>query len=723
MNGGNDILKHKFKKVVALTLCLTLLFISIGSFAKSKAATQTYTDSGKSYTARQILSDYQYFVKNYFESKNHFVGALACGGDAYFNSFGNGAIVPSYIKNVIESGNYSGQYKSHFLEGYPQYKNLLNQPAYYKKIIFPNDSLTKYPDKNKAYIDFDTAFKKLNTESKALKNSSNLVISDNNIQQACIDGQNGFLLTIPFSSNVKSVYIPSKYIYTADWILIDGIKDLDELVSTDHIITIGKSNLISIGGDYTYVATGDLKKAVFLSTKNNNGKEISFSGKTPSKKAYLLDDGNGLKNLKKSETIQAGQMDLSGMKLIWNFPDNISLTCKYLPGHVLAPNAYVIIKGGNFEGSYIANSIENRTAEGHFYPYKEVTEPKPEKTPKPECSKTPKPECSKTPKPECSKTPKPECSKTPKPECSKIPKPECSKTPKPEYSKTPKPECSKTPKPECSKTPKPTASVTPTATPTISTIPSTTPVVNPSTTPAISTIPSTTPVVNPSTTPAISTAPSTTPVVNPSTTPAISTTPTISPSIAPTPGATPTLTPSPAPTPVPNPSPSRTPSPWIIPPSYTATPSPKPTVTPVPTNTAKPSYTPGITPTPTPANTATPSYTPGITPTPTPANTVTPSNSPDATPTTTATTTPSTTPSNGNIPPADEQPPADTTAPKKVVIAKYPPADEPHLPSGQKGSPSTGEKNQTLPFVVVTIISGLGILFFGLKIISLKKNK
>ena len=189
MNGGNNILKHKSKKVISLILCFSLLFIGIGSLTKSKAAVPTYTDSGRQYTSKQILSDYQYFTKSTFKAGNHFVGALACGGTASFNSFGNGAIVPSYIKHVLHSGNYSGQYNSHYLANYPKYKNLLKQPAYYKTILTPNSSLTEYPDKNGAYIDFKKAFTSLKSESKSLGENSSLKLSNNDLKWAKIDNQ------------------------------------------------------------------------------------------------------------------------------------------------------------------------------------------------------------------------------------------------------------------------------------------------------------------------------------------------------------------------------------------------------------------------------------------------------------------------------------------------------------------------------------------------------
>ena len=631
-------MKHKSKKVISLILCFSLLFIGIGSLTKSKAAVPTYTDSGRQHTSKQILSDYQYFTKSTFKAGNHFVGALACGGTAYFNSFGNGAIVPSYIKHVLHSGNYSGQYNSHYLANYPKYKNLLKQPAYYKTIIIPNSSLTEYPDKNGAYIDFNKAFNSLKTESKSLGKNSSLILSNENLKWAKIDNQSGYLLTIPFSASVKSVYIPHKVLYKADWIMIDGVKDLDELVSTEHIITIDKYNTLEIGSDYSYVESGDYKKAVFISTTNDDGKTFSFSGSHFVQKAYLLDDAHGLKNLKKSETIEAGQMDLSGMKLIWNFPDNDFLTCKYLPGHVLAPNALVTINGGCFEGGYIADSILNYCAEGHFYPYGEVPE-------------------------------------------------------SPEEPSTPP---TQTPTQTSSPSEEPTPDITPTKTPSTA----------PSATPSAITTPDITPSNTPSPSPSVAPTPSEVPTPSPSVAPTPSEVPTPSPSAAPTPSEVPTPSPSAVPTPTAAPSPTPsvvpTPTPWNPPP---ATVTPTPNVTVKPTASATPSATPNATVKPTAS--AAPSATPNATVKPTAS--AAPSATPGATtiPTASASVAPSATP--------------DATA-KPVIKAKYPPADEPELPSGQKGSPSTGEKNQTLPFILITVVSGLGILFFGLKLAALKKK-
>ena len=668
MNGGNNILKHKSKKVISLILCFSLLFIGIGSLTKSKAAVPTYTDSGRQHTSKQILSDYQYFTKSTFKAGNHFVGALACGGTAYFNSFGNGAIVPSYIKHVLHSGNYSGQYNSHYLANYPKYKNLLKQPAYYKTIITPNSSLTEYPDKSGAYIDFKKAFNSLKAESKSLGKNSSLILSNENLKWAKIDNQSGYLLTIPFSASVKSVYIPHKVLYKADWIMIDGVKDLDELVSTEHIITIDKYNTLEIGSDYSYVESGDYKKAVFISTTNDDGKTFSFSGSHFVQKAYLLDDAHGLKNLKKSETIEAGQMDLSGMKLIWNFPDNDFLTCKYLPGHVLAPNAFVTINGGCFEGSYIADSILNYCAEGHFYPYGEVPESPEEPSTPPTQAPTQTSSPSEEPTPDITPTETPSTAPSATPSAITTPDVTPSDTPSPSPSVAPTQSEFPTPSPSVAPTPSEVPTPSPSAAPTPSEVPTLSPPAAP------------TPTAAPSPTPSV--VPTPTPWNPPPTT--VTPTPTVKPTASATPSATPNVTVKPTTSAAPSATPNAT-----VKPTASAAPSATPNITVKPTASAAPSATPNITVKPTAS--AAPSATPGATTTPTASASVAPSATPDATA-------------------------------KPVIKAKYPPADEPELPSGQKGSPSTGEKNQTLPFILITVVSGLGILFFGLKLAALKKN-
>ena len=535
-------MKHPIRTLTSFFLCLLLVCSTACSVMYGKAASPSYTDTQKTYTIRQLTSDYQFFVRNELQSNNHFVGAAACGGKAYLNTFGDGAIVPSYFDTVLSLNNYNGQNNSHYLASDSKYKDLCKQPAYYKNANRNYPSLTKYPDKNKAYIRFDSAFTSLIRESADMMDQASLTLSMNQMHYVSFDGNNGWLLTIPFSKTVHSVRIPKRIIKKADWILIDGVKDLKELAETDHIISIEQSDPLSIGGSYSFVRPDDWKKAVFIATNDRQSSLFTNFFGTYQKKAHLLDDAHGLKNIEGAETIRAGQMDLSGVKLIWNFPQNKKLHCEYMPGHVVAPNATVSITNGCFEGSYIVNNLYCCGAEGHFYPYKEVTPPSPSATP------TIKPTPTPTVKPTSTPTVKP----TPTPTAKPTPTPTIKPSPTPTVKPTPTPTAKPTPTPTIK--PSPTPTVKPATTPTAK--PTTTPTIKPSPTPTVK--PTPTPTVKPTPTPTIK--PSPTPTVKPATTPTTtpSTTPTITPAFTPTVPLSPIPTATTAPTPSVTPAPSNT---------------------------------------------------------------------------------------------------------------------------------------------------------------------
>ena len=475
-------MKHPIRTLTSFFLCLLLVCSTACSVMYGKAASPSYTDTQKTYTIRQLASDYQFFVRNELQSNNHFVGAAACGGKAYLNTFGDGAIVPSYFDTVLSLNNYNGQNNSHYLASDSKYKDLCKQPAYYKNANRNYPSLTKYPDKNNAYIRFDSAFTSLIRESADMMDQASLTLSMNQMHYVSFDGNNGWLLTIPFSKTVHSVRIPKRIIKKADWILIDGVKDLKELAKTDHIISIEQSDPLSIGGSYSFVRPDDWKKAVFIATNDRQSSLFTNFFGTYQKKAHLLDDAHGLKNIEGAETIRAGQMDLSGVKLIWNFPQNKKLHCEYMPGHVVAPNATVSITNGCFEGSYIVNNLYCCGAEGHFYPYKEVTPPSPSATPtiKPPPTPTVKPTPTPTAKPTPTPTIKPSTTPTVKP----TPTPTAKPTPTPTIKPSPTPTVKPTPTPTT--TPSTTPTITPTFTPTVplSPIPTATTAPTPSVTPA-----------------------------------------------------------------------------------------------------------------------------------------------------------------------------------------------------------------------------------------------
>ncbi len=103
-------------KLSAFVAVVALAFVVIGGI--TYAANEKYE---KSYTVRNILSDYQFVVDGDVTVDCHAVGAMAIGGNAKVSSFGDGAIAPSYFRNLISYGNYS---KAQYLKDLKDYKRL-----------------------------------------------------------------------------------------------------------------------------------------------------------------------------------------------------------------------------------------------------------------------------------------------------------------------------------------------------------------------------------------------------------------------------------------------------------------------------------------------------------------------------------------------------------------------------------------------------------------------
>lgn len=330
------------KEIKFRTLVLfALLFIFMLIYAVSSASTKTYD---KKYTIDNLLSDYQYVVKDNADIKNHTVGAVLIGGKATLSSFGDAAIENSYVDYVVTYGNYSNSsyFKdTKYKEYYDKYK------AYYIDSDYSGE-LSGLTKTNTSYVDFNRLYKEIMNESKDSSTGTKITLKKENI-----DGQDGIALYVP---NKQVVVIEKDEWNKCDFIVLDG--SLKDFISTKHVISILSDN-VQIGADYSYVTVGDNKKAVFV---KDGGK------------LKLLEHGNGLMQIKDG-SVQGGQLNVDGMKLIWNIPNATKVVTEYLPGHVVAPNANVKINGGNFEGSYIVKSLVSN-AEGHFYPYDSVEKPK-----------------------------------------------------------------------------------------------------------------------------------------------------------------------------------------------------------------------------------------------------------------------------------------------------------------------------------------------------------
>lgn len=206
-------------------------------------------------------------------------------------------------------------------------------------------------------MDFSKAFEKLKKQSASEAQKG---VSPTE-KEITIDGKKGTALSLPVSK--KNITISSKQWKSCDYLVLTG-GSLKDWIHTRHVITI-QALTAHIGADYSFVEPGDHKKAVYIQSENSY---------------KLLEHGNGLMQIQ-SGALNQGQANLSGMKLIWNFPKTKILTTQYLPGHVIAPSAFTTILGGNVEGSYLVHKLCSH-AEGHFYPYngKDIQTPSPTPT-------------------------------------------------------------------------------------------------------------------------------------------------------------------------------------------------------------------------------------------------------------------------------------------------------------------------------------------------------
>lgn len=317
--------KHPLVKRVLSTLLAAS--IAVGTFAANAFADGSDDRYDKAYTIGNILSDFQYFTKGDLKGSGHTVGAVAVGGTMdKGNSFGNGAVTPSFINKIDYATAAFGVYK---FEGG-------NDVLYYvdgvEKLQNWGSSLKTVKSDGK-YIDFDAAFTAVEKQSEALAAAGKTL--------SAADVSNG-VISVDFTDDVKNITIPFSLFKTSN-----------ALNLTENGMPINVEKFKNTAYTISVVGVGDETVGV-----NFNG----GVGNLP---------GNAIKAI--SGGLEGDQLNLEGMKLIWNFPDaeNI-ITMTSLGGHVVAPKGDVHVPGGNLEGGVIAASINDEGSEAHFYAYNEL---------------------------------------------------------------------------------------------------------------------------------------------------------------------------------------------------------------------------------------------------------------------------------------------------------------------------------------------------------------
>ena len=309
------------KTVTKRLLAVLMAFVMICSVCnvpdKQTEAASADDKYSKGYDISSLLGQFQYFVSNDVSMGNsgHTVGAVIVGGSlSLSNSFGDAAIVPSYI------GNLKAGYLGNGWHG--KYPNKCDT-VYYGESDVPN--LGENWIKNSNYIQMNDAFDAIKQQSKKLAGtdiSNNNLTSENGKITIDCKGQEDIYVVIDADAFNKGVDIQ--------------VEDIDWFKK--HICCI------SVTGQITeFNGNGNI---------NINGAPI----------------GNKLKGMSGADEQYHDQLNVEGMNLVWNFPDTTgTIKTQGLGGHMVAPQATVHFEEGNYEGGVIAANITG-SAEGHFYP-------------------------------------------------------------------------------------------------------------------------------------------------------------------------------------------------------------------------------------------------------------------------------------------------------------------------------------------------------------------
>ena len=325
---------------------------------------------GKAYTVENILSDYQYFIKDDFTVANHTVGALAIGGKATLPGagFGQGAVTHSYFKELLNTTSYG---YAQYYEGSELYDKIKDDgDIYYNSAadgLDPSDPWVKIQGD---YIDFDEAFSKIGDWSVSQKT----ITGAWTVQESDLDYSNKWgptldinLLDPSLNTNIiipKDIYDKITCINFVGKTLPDGKPDYLDLATSGITVTFSEVSDVKLGFG------GGMPKEdeADPSSPEIPVKLMRFNGGDFSTTALQHVPREGSEKM-----VDDVQQNVSGgIDLLWNCPDAKSVTCNYLAGHVVAPQAAYKQIGHNAEGNVIAKSADGGKAEAHFYAFRSL---------------------------------------------------------------------------------------------------------------------------------------------------------------------------------------------------------------------------------------------------------------------------------------------------------------------------------------------------------------
>ena len=309
------------KTITKRLLAVLMAFVMICSVCnvpdKRTEAASASDKYDKGYDISSLLSQFQFFLSGNVTmgSEGHTVGAVVVGKEMSLdNSFGDAAIVPSYVKDLRKGNLGTGWHGK-----YPNKSEIV----YYSENHSENQNLGNNWIHNPEYINTEEAFKVIQEQSQALASTENSEeITDTNIK--CDSGDVYVTLKYEDFKNGVNISVPEN----VDWF-------------KDHVLCISVTGV--------------------------NNTDISFDGYSSIKINDTSID-KALEAMSGADEEYHMQLNVDGMNLVWNFPDaSGTITAQGVGGHLVAPNATVDFKSGNYEGGVIAANMKGG-AQGHFYP-------------------------------------------------------------------------------------------------------------------------------------------------------------------------------------------------------------------------------------------------------------------------------------------------------------------------------------------------------------------
>ena len=321
------------RRVMAVVLLAAMVVTTIGIVPEEAKAASSYPYK---VNMRNLLSDYQYVVKENLQVKTHTMGGVAVGGDCELADFADAMVSPSYAKHLVKVGNVKDEPAAGVPSGYHTKKFYYSSK---EEKAFENYQASKF--EQNTYMDMTAAFSEIQKDSEAVVTGATKAV------------KTGDKIVIDFSKSKKyevpADLIPSDRSVTLD---IEGLASPDDLRDEEYSISVTGLNSTVLFVDFGVTSKPAGADKVLPVTWN--GKPMN----------------NLLKKIS-TDNYAGAQFVNSGMKLIWNFPDAVKMITEYISGHFTAPQADLTINGGNFEGGVIAKSVKT-SAEGHFYPYFKV---------------------------------------------------------------------------------------------------------------------------------------------------------------------------------------------------------------------------------------------------------------------------------------------------------------------------------------------------------------